>query len=354
MFMEITVFDARNTNRGRFQIELAFGKENRWTLQEKLEKGDGWSCLNFSDGSQGTFEVRDNGVIWIWDQDSTGKQRNTLIIWDAPKQEGDVSKTEGFGRIYDPSDAAFKDARIAWKTPGLTPVRKKVLEIIAKTFPAYPGNLPIPNIIDRSTSYGSTGLGKVTNCGILPGWIAKQLGYYLPWDERYKNWKFRTQEYEHKIPQSEIFKLDKGDKSPTSFTAPMAGGWGQVPDMPISSYPMMLERVRNCPGKIWIPFYGGKQNKDKRPQPGDIYVLMQDSAGHFAHVGIIIDAVGSVWRTADCGQCGTNAAAYKKRVFNKNDGTLILDPPETNIPDAGIRYLEGWIDIDQLYGGWTP
>jgi hypothetical protein len=69
---------------------------------------------------------------------------------------------------------------------------------------------------------------------------------------------------------------------------------------------------------------------------------------------VIIDAVGSEWRTADCGQFAVNAAAYKKRLFDEKTGTLVLDPPETNIPDAGTRWLQGWVNIEKLFSGWQP
>jgi hypothetical protein len=185
MFIEMSVYDNKNAKQGRVQIEMQFGKQGakrQWFLQEVLE-GNGWSRVSFSNPSQGTFEIKDNGVIWLWDQEP-GKStpRNTVIILQAPQDDGDYKKTEGQARIYDPKDSALKNATIRWKAPGLTPVRKRVLEIIHRTFPAHPGRLPIPNAIDRSTSYPKG----VTNCGVLPGWIARQLGYYMPWEEKTK------------------------------------------------------------------------------------------------------------------------------------------------------------------------
>lgn len=370
MFVEIDLVDNKGGKRGQVQIELVFAKKNepnKWVLQEKIGNGtNGWSGIHFSGGTEGTFDVKDNNVLWLWDKDpASGKQRNTFIMHKGPRHEGDVTDPgspgkpvdrQGTARIYDPKDPAFKDAHVRWKTKGLTPVRQRVLEIIYRTFPAYPGAMGLPNIIDSSKSYGTNSFGKITNCGVLPGWIARQLGYYLPFEEKYKNWKFRTQEYTNKIPENEVFKLDKADKGKSSFVSPLAAGWGHIPELPvISSYPILLEKARGLPpGTIWIPYYGGRQNKNRRPKPGDIYVLMQDLGGHFAHVGVIVDAVGSIWRTADCGQAGKNAAAYKKRIFNEDAGTLIVDPPESNTPDGGTRYLEGWIDIDHLYSGWKP
>jgi hypothetical protein len=361
MFMEISVFDSRKVKLGRVQLELQFGQpggRGRWLLQEVLE-GDGWSRVSSSD--QGPFDVmKDNGVIWLWDQ-GPGKPRNTVIIYDAPQHDADYTKTQGQARIYDPGDPALKDGWIRWTTPGLSPLRQRVLQIIGNVFPGYPGRLPIPNAIDRSTSYPKG----VTNCGILPGWVARQLGYYMPWEEKIKRlkedltkkglWeetkqklKLEDREYRYKVPDSENLKVED---QKTSFTASMAAGWGLGR---LEEYPIKLEQARGLrPGTIWVNYLSDPNRAGKRPLPGDIYVL-QDAGGGFEHVGIIIDAVGGVWRTADCGQAGLNAAAYKKRKFDERAGTLVLDPPETNIPDAGTRWLQGWVNIDHLFAGWKP
>src|SRR5262249_3156168 len=119
----------------------------------------------------------------------------------------------------------------------------------------------------------------------------------------------------------------------------------------------------------WMPRRGietDMKKVDARPRPGDIYTLVGNVPYYengvkkamfgFAHVGFIIDSVGNTWKTADTGQCRKNAAAYKLRVFNGDDGTLILNPPESDsdVPDGGTRWLDGWVDIDQLFNAWTP
>lgn len=79
-----------------------------------------------------------------------------------------------------------------------------------------------------------------------------------------------------------------------------------------------------------------------RPKPGDFYLLAKDPAGReILHVGVIVDASGSTWKTADAGQGGhpNQAAAYVDRPY---DATAItLGGP------AGARYLVGWYDIDK-------
>lgn len=71
-----------------------------------------------------------------------------------------------------------------------------------------------------------------------------------------------------------------------------------------------------------------------RPKPGDIYGLEKD--GIIVHVGVIVDASGDEWQTADAGQGPRDAqeAKYVMRAWDPRQGTL------------GGRKLAGWIDLD--------
>lgn len=358
MFITLTMFDKTNASLGWAQLELSYGsglKPGVWTLQEQEPAKNGWSRVASSPGKSGKCEVKDNNVVWLWDTDPMSKaQRNIAILHSAPKHEGDYAKTDGFGRIFAPSDSSLKDCRIKWKTPGLSPLRQRVLQILANKIPAYPGFVALgrPNHIDvQKTPYK----GKVTNCGVLPGWVAGQLGYYYPGQKRV------SVAGEQPVPKDAMQAAPKKNKNdPTektvyeAFTGPLAASWGFGATPEMVSYPKRVEQSRGLHANtIWIQYSGDGADKSRRPKPGDIYVLCSSpSGGSFQHVGIIIDSVGSEWRTADLGQCGCNAQAYKRRMFDEAAGTLILDPPETNIPDGGTRWLHGWVDIDQLFSDW--
>lgn len=77
-----------------------------------------------------------------------------------------------------------------------------------------------------------------------------------------------------------------------------------------------------------------------RPKPGDFYAIGDGGSG-IVHVGVIIDASGSTWRTADAGQ-GTHAnqaAAYVERAFDP--AALTIGGP------VGPRPLAGWMNIEE-------
>lgn len=88
----------------------------------------------------------------------------------------------------------------------------------------------------------------------------------------------------------------------------------------------------------------------KRPRPGDLYALLNKGEndkmnGGIAHVGVIIDAAGDQWKTADAGQGDGWAADYVTRQYDEATGMLsgeILNAGGARPP----RVLAGWIDLD--------
>lgn len=372
MIIEMTIHDSKNARRGRVQVDLVFDPKDRtrgeWRFQENLE-GNCWSNVVFSmpaDKSKGRFEVKDWGVLWLWDRDAAGTERNFLILHDAPMKEGDYKHDNNFdlgkGRLFDPSNRDFQDGTVRWKAPRLTPLRRKILDILARVIPAHPGFLPIPNMIDGSKEY----TGGVTNCGTLPGWIARQLGYVLPGQIAPRKNKLGDEIKPIKIGADRFLKVNPKDKDKLALTSSMTVGWGDDHWMErahvYSSYPKAVERaLGKAPGTIRIDYYKNAELKknDVRPRPGDIYTTVGwiDIPGRpktwgLPHVGIIIDSVGERWMTADCGQFRKNAAAYKMHKFKLEDGTFMLDPPESNTPDGNDRWLDGWVDVDELFYDW--
>lgn len=89
----------------------------------------------------------------------------------------------------------------------------------------------------------------------------------------------------------------------------------------------------------------------KRPQPGDLYALLNQGEtdrvnGGVAHVGVILDATGNHWKTADAGQGDGWAADYVTREYDAQAGTLtgeVVKATGARPP----RVLAGWIDLDK-------
>lgn len=78
---------------------------------------------------------------------------------------------------------------------------------------------------------------------------------------------------------------------------------------------------------------------ESRPEPGDIYALLDEdetdlAEGGISHVGVIVDASTDEWRTADAGLGDGWAADYVTRDYDPEAGTL-----------SGA-ILAGWIDVD--------
>jgi hypothetical protein len=102
-----------------------------------------------------------------------------------------------------------------------------------------------------------------------------------------------------------------------------------------------------------------------RPKPGDLYMLCSgEESSHktfcnhlstkvhgrvakIEHVGVIISAQGTVWKTADAGQPNGNVqcAKYCDRTFNPATGLLTGEYDGKG--GRPMRRLCGWLDIDK-------
>lgn len=86
------------------------------------------------------------------------------------------------------------------------------------------------------------------------------------------------------------------------------------------------------------------------PKPGDIIVLRngvgQGSAGSVGHVGILVEAGETVWRTADGGggALPDQTACVTNRTVRLENGIPILKSPTDNKE----KQLDGWVDLDKL------
>lgn len=75
-----------------------------------------------------------------------------------------------------------------------------------------------------------------------------------------------------------------------------------------------------------------------RPLPSDFYCIVNDKGG-VDHVGVIVDASGPVWKTADAGQ-GTRGEGQE---------ALYVDRPyDANAVTLEGRKLGGWCNLDKM------
>ena len=106
----------------------------------------------------------------------------------------------------------------------------------------------------------------------------------------------------------------------------------------------------NGPGAKKLGYYV-EADGVQSPQPGDIIVLRngvgKGSAGTVGHVGILVEAGETEWRTADGGggALPDQTASVTTRTVRFDDNkTPILKSPT----DLKEKQLDGWIDLDRL------
>src|SRR5437762_8258465 len=104
-----------------------------------------------------------------------------------------------------------------------------------------------------------------------------------------------------------------------------------------------------APGAKGLGYYV-EADGTQSPQPGDIIVLRngvgKGSAGSVGHVGILVEAGETEWRTADGGGGGLpdQTASVTTRTVRFENSIPILKSPT----DLKEKQLDGWVDLDKL------
>jgi hypothetical protein len=107
--------------------------------------------------------------------------------------------------------------------------------------------------------------------------------------------------------------------------------------------------VGNGPGAKKLGYYV-EADGVQSPQPGDIIVLRNgigtSSAGSVGHVGILVEAGETEWRTADGGggALPDQTASVTTRTVRFENSIPILKSPT----DLKEKQLDGWVDLDKL------
>jgi hypothetical protein len=103
------------------------------------------------------------------------------------------------------------------------------------------------------------------------------------------------------------------------------------------------------PGAKGLGFYV-EADGVQSPQPGDIIVLRngvgKSSAGTAGHVGILVEAGETEWRTADGGggALPDQTASVTTRTVRLENNIPILKSPT----DLKEKQLDGWVGLDKL------
>jgi hypothetical protein len=205
---------------------------------------------------------------------------------------------------------------------GLSPRRRRILlEILPQVVPSVYGEAAFRRI-DANWKPGSG----YTTCGGLPTFVAQQLGV-----------------------TAQMKKEGMGSYGLTGMrnAAIRRGCWvhtGRTGANPALS----CDRPMPRPGDIYILCSGRghdfgcctvQKDKDTDPWPKVLGAKVE-------HIGVIVEAAGNFWLTADAGQSvGTSQAAlYVRRHYNAVTGNMTGEQEPKGRP---LRRLCGWIDVDR-------
>lgn len=121
-FLTLQFSDLNGASVGTVTLSLTWANQpepsdtpnvNKWLIWNNSQGFDTWLM---SWQGLGLFDVKNWGVIWLWDEDSSSLAHNNLILWDAPTDRWDCKHLTGGGRIYDPRNPQGKYLTVKWAT----------------------------------------------------------------------------------------------------------------------------------------------------------------------------------------------------------------------------------------------
>jgi hypothetical protein len=266
---------------------------------------------------RGPFQVRPNGKLWLMEP---GAGALMVTLDNAPTGPSDHIHKAGEGTLTDVTNPQWPITKLRWSrdgegagaAAGLAPIRSRAVALCNANLPATGYQEP-PNCCEKTPGRKKDAAGN-TGCGGFPGWMIRELG-------------------REKFIKDEVV-VGKGSKWETKVNvASDTIAWKQMA--------LAIEKKRGWPPEtLWKAYASGK-----RPLPGDIYVLKgyvprMNGIG-FRHVGVIVDASGSTWKTADGGQGLGYAVGFNLRPLEADSGKIKGE-------DQHPASVDGWVDLEAL------
>lgn len=304
MLLKMTANDNTNAFQGYATMKLDFS-QSRWSIEQ--DPRNVWSKV--SSNVKGNFESKNWGVIWV--KDPMNKDRILAIIQHAPKNADDSAKPNGVARIYQPDNAAFRDAYFKWQIDTTTP-----------TAPVAPSVKPLKAIRKRVVDLACSILtpkGKLFTHGPKPPKDSKQK---QQWDPALAKIMYELIE-------------DRPSSGYTSCGALAAWVGLQLGRKQFLTIQRLMDMKKtNAPG--WVHATG-----KNLPLPGDVYVLLQPN-GDFSHTGMVVSATSTVWETADTGQGKGFSGGRKDRAYTAATNMLAGEI----LQGGDDRTVAGWVNIN--------
>ncbi|MEO5860240.1 MAG: hypothetical protein ABIR33_14985 [Pyrinomonadaceae bacterium] len=284
------------------------------TWQLTNDKTEAWKQVTAA--KNGRFEYKDWGVLWLFG----GGGKNIVIVHNPPARAMDYDTMTGTARLYD-VEPSMKDTILRWaldvgadskffaiaKSP-LPFTRSAYIERLRWLMPApymsSNNDLLTDKLRKDDPKVTSTG-GKYTSCGSLPGFVSKQVA------------------------------ASKGLKS-QSFN-----NWMNKYSLNGTNKVRELGVITGC----WV-----ESSSDKKPQPGDIYALLNHGMSNkktdgISHVGVFDSVQGNQWKTLDLGQHGGFDGDVNMREYRAATTELYGESNQ----GGGFRVLAGWVDLEKYF-----
>lgn len=321
MFFKVNLCDAKGRPRGNVDVQLDWEKRTWLVTQDPMGL---WSKLSRS--QTGKFQFDSSNSMTFLDE----LRQNPLQFLNPPKSYFDLTGS-GQGWVFQPIDPSLAQAKINWSVEqgtqvapapaGASDIREKLIARLRELLPCS---------IDGTEKDARTKLTKWdavslfckrfsgTSCGSLPGFVSAYLGA-----EPLKNGKKSGLDaYNEYMKKRSLNGTNKVREQGNKFGAWVEGGG------------------------------------PTRPKKGDIYALLdRDAQGQpytdkktssIGHVGVILDATGDYWMTADLGQGNGFEGKFDiRRHYDKDKNMLYGEVHQGGV--SPYRVVAGWVDIERYF-----
>jgi hypothetical protein len=322
MLLNFNVHDQmRRQCFGTARVRLDWGKKT-WEIQDDPQAA--WSRVSVA--RTGLF-VAEGAAVKLFD----GYMRDMAVLFDGPRAAMDLGAQAGKGSVSAAGDR--QGAAVTWtQEPGtaqsaaadaaLSGRRQRLLARLRELLPCSLDDLTQKDPRTNLPKWDVVSMGcrkfSGTSCGSLPGFVSMFLG---------------------------------ADPLKNGRPSGLAAHKAYMGTRSLSGTPAVRTKGLKYGG--WV-----EAGNDRRPKPGDIYALLdRDGQGlpltdkknsGIGHVGVILDATGDRWFTADLGQGhGFDGKIDVERAYRKADGMLWGEVKQGGIDP--YRVVAGWVDIDEYF-----
>lgn len=298
MIIELSI-QGNGGRRSTVNVTLDFSK-SAWSVKGSVPPDFKEILAN-----KGSFDLKSHGSMWL--EPGPGADRNmrhALVFLINPPRSG-VDKVHRSGRGEYGDRWGIDNSPCTWRvvstsrasTSAMSKVRRRMVQVCLNKLPKEFDGF---NYFAGRKKAGTA--SDVTNCNVFVGTIL----HYIP---------LKKKKVAGEIP------------------AAMRMNWQE--------YANRIDREKHPAKPTFITYGAGLL-----PKPGDIYMLRATegkNAGGIQHIGIVLNASGSEWTTADGGQRGDNDSYACRRRKRKLDRQGVIQG-ESGASAAVI----GWVDLDRL------